>query len=163
MALLSTKIGLEHSGWAIVIGAEEDDIARFEQEELAAMRDLMPERMKRALEFVVAEVKKTLDRAGRESLPGDPPARITGRLRDSWKVGRTKWDRSRTVLTGYYESRHPAAGRLEFGDDPTGKGFVLHLSRRAGREVKGGIAARPYIRPTLARIANRLDRVLLGE
>jgi hypothetical protein len=120
--------------------------------------------MKRALEFVVAEVKKTLDRvAGREpSRPGDPPARVTGKLRDSWKVGRTRWERGRTIYTGYYESRHPAAGRLEFGDDPTGKGYVLHLSRRAKREVKGGIAARPYIRPTLARIADKVDEILLG-
>lgn len=165
MAVLTTKQGISVSGWAVVIGAEEDDIARFEQEELAAMRDPIPERMKRALEFVVAEIKKTLDRSvGRgASAPGDPPARITGRLRDSWKAGRGRWTQNRTVYTGTYESRHPAAGRLEFGDDPTGKGFVLHLSRRAKREVKGGIAARPYVRPTLERIADKIDRILLGD
>lgn len=162
MAVLTTKRGINVSGWAIVIGAEEDDIARFEREELAGIREPLPERALTMARFVVSEVKKTLGRAASgPSRPGDPPRLLTGKVRDSWKVGRGRWSQNRTVYTIAYESRHPAAGRLEYGDDPSGRGFVLHLSRRFKRAIQRGLEARPYIRPTLARIADALDRLFL--
>lgn len=172
--LLTTKQGISVSGASLVIAAEPNDaLERLDVDWMEEERAAAPARMLAALRVYVAEVRKTLDRVATRqtrfswvtqgsAAPGDPPGRITGELRDSWKVGRRSWTRDRTVYTGRIESTHPAAGRLEWGDDPTNKGFVLHLSRRFKREVKEGIKPHPYIRPTLARIADRLERILTG-
>lgn len=162
MALLSHVHSESFSGWALVIGAEEDDIARFEKEEWAAMRKGARERMRRSLRLYLSEIKHTLGRelfapsrrfswlSGRRlsSAPGDPPAKVSGDLIRSWVMGFISWSMNDTVLTGRIQSAHPAAGRLEYGDPPD-KGAP-------------NIAARPYARPTIVRIADRVHDLLLG-
>lgn len=166
MARLTSQNGINVSGWAFIVGAEEDDIARFEKEEWEAMRRDAVGRMQRALDFYVTEVRRTLGRVllvqaarfswltgrMRSSAPGEPPAKITGELMRSWVRGMIRWSRDRTILTGRIQSEHPAAGRLEFGDDP-------HGTKGLG---EGGVQPHPYIRPTLARIADRLHDLVLG-
>lgn len=175
--LLSTRSGMHKSGWALVVGAENpNDVAEFIDSELETIRREAPAKMHRAVNHMVIAIKKTLARqyplvsgfirrtswgttkSGRErrqpSPPGSPPGRITGDLMRSWTKGRLSWSMGRMVLTGRYESKHPAAGRLERGD----------LGRDAWLEPgqKGGIRPRPYVRPTLLREAERLSQLLDG-
>lgn len=164
MARLTSANGLKESGWVFLVGAEKDDLSDFDEIELEAMRKSAVVNMPRALALYVSEVKSTLGRvllaptrafawlSGRHfaAAPGDPPAKRSGDLIRSWRVGKTRWSQNRTVYTGYIESDHPAAGRLEFGDHPP------------AIEVEEGVNAHPYIRPTLQRIGDRLHNLLLG-
>lgn len=162
MARLTSANGIKESGWVFLVGAEKDDLSDFTEVELGAMRKGAPANMNRALDLYVTEVRKTLGRVlrapsklfawltGRHfaSAPGEPPAKISGDLQESWKKGPVRWSSGRLVLTGYIQSDHPAAGRLEYGD-PGAKGG-------------DGIEARPYVRVALARIAGRLHDLVLG-
>lgn len=165
---LTTATGIKESGWSFIVGSE-DDFSTFTEDMLREMRAGAVQRMNRALDFYVAEIRKTLGRVSRRQTrnfawesgrsvaagAGEPPHRITGDLQRSWVRGTVRWSMLRTVLTGSVESRHPAAGLFEF---ITAKG-ALKPNRR-GRII--GIRPHPYIRPTLARIADRLEAILVG-
>lgn len=187
MARLESVDTLRKSGYSLTVLRDGAEFDTFDEDMLELMRAGAESKMGRALDHIVGAIKRTLSRqypvkvaAGSQfatasgtlrrrkserrqpSPAGDPPGKISGDLAKSWQRKKPTWSKAKTVLTGRYFSKHPAAGRLEFGDDSQGKGFVLHLSRRAGREVGGGIKARPYQRPTLEREADRLSDILDG-
>lgn len=169
MAKLTSANAIKVSGWSFMVGSE-DDFANFTQNELADMRKGAMERMTKTQNLMVAAVQKTLGRilplrpvlrfrlSGgrlrmrtqmvRSALPGQPPGKITGELQRSWKRGIRRWSQNNTVLTGWVQSDHPAAGLLEF--------IGISGTKRLG------IAQHPYYRITLAREQDNLHNALLG-
>lgn len=170
MARLETTATLRESGWSLTMLREGDDFKTFTEEMLEQMRAGAESRMGRAQAHIVKAVKRALSRvypavsvAGsiftsasgterrrkstrRQPAPsGAPPGKITGELAESWKTRKPTWSKQKTVLTGRYFSRHPAAGGLEFGSP------------------KQGIPSHPYVRPTLVREAEALDAILDGR
>lgn len=162
MAKLTSANGIKVSGWSFMVGAEYDDLANFTENELADMRKGAMERMARTQNLLVAAVRKTLGRVlmhqtqrfswmsgrSRHARPGEPPGKITGDLQRSWVRGTRRWSFNMTVLTGWVQSSHPAAGLFEF----IGAAGTARL----------GIHPHPYYRPTLAREQDNLHNTLLG-
>lgn len=162
MARLTPDTAIKGNGWSFMVGWDGDDIANFTQNELEDMRKGAVQNMTRAQKYYVSQIKATLSRVLRvqssrfswslgrhmHAAPGDPPAKITGDLIRTWKVGTRRWSQNMTVLTGWVESRHPAAGLFEF------------IGPRGTARL--GIHPHPYIRPTLLRIADRLHDMVLG-
>jgi len=116
------------------------------------------------------------------SAENQPPEYQSGKLQKSWKARKPKWMRDRKrkdnplVLRGELYSRHPAAGALEFGapfrtvsrghtwEKKGGKGRWKNiLVRTGGSGWKSPLAPRPYYRPTIAKIADRLAKILWGD
>ncbi len=154
MARLETVAMLKDSGHSLTVLREGDDFKDFTEEILEEMRVGAEGRMSRALGVIVRAVQWMLSAvypatsaSGEERSPapsGAAPGLILGDLRDSWKKGRVSWSKGKTVLTGWYYSRHPSAGPLEWGSP------------------KQRIPAHPYQRPALARSADELERILDG-
>lgn len=76
----------------------------------------------------------------RSSRPGEPPAKQEGNLSRSWQVGKPSRIRQGRRVGWRVGSNQPYASLLEFGG--------------------GRIAARPYVRPALARIAPRAEEIV---
>lgn len=107
-------------------------------------------RMKLAVQVVIGNVKRLLNRSNRSgkhpSAPGEPPRKVFGRLQGSI-VGKT--ERTRDSVIGIVGSNLKSARRLELG-------FV-------GRDVLGRVIdqkPRPYLRPGLAQSLDKVRRIL---
>lgn len=136
---------VQASGYIFRVTAP-DDVRGLAEELLDEVRATAMQNMQRAQDRVVAEVKRTLGRsADRPARPGEPPRQVSGDLAVSWKRGRRSWRQKKTVLRGAVESKHPAAGALEFG---------------ALRTM--GIRPHPYYRPALAKIADEVGELMAG-
>jgi hypothetical protein len=142
------------SGWRFSVvrqGGDVNALAKDLQREFRAGAD---KRMQAAQKLIRDEVKKTLGSVlGRPSRAGEPPAKVSGDLQRSVKIGKRYWNKEGTILRGEIRITHPAAARHEFGS-------------RGGKDKRGrplNTPARPYYRPTLARIADQITRVLLGD
>lgn len=168
MARLESVASIRASGWSLTILREGAEFDTFDEEMLADMREGAEGRMVRALDHIVGAIKRTLSkqypvvvaqgttfatasgtlrkRKGtrrQPAPPGAPPGKVSGDLADSWKRRKPTWSKAKTVLTGRYFSKHPAAGALEFGDPDR-------------------MPSRPYQRPTLVRETPVLDKILEG-
>jgi hypothetical protein len=117
------------------------DVDGLSEELLDGLRAAATEVMPRMQETVVAGVRETLGRvltgpAG----AGEPPRKVEGDLQRSVEAGVVAWTLDRLRLRGSIMVMHPSGGRLEFG----GLGIHPH----------------PYYRPTIARLAPDLDRMV---
>lgn len=107
-------------------------------------------RMARAVQVVVGEVKRSINRGNRKgtnpSAPGEPPKKVSGRLFLSIK-GRVT--RSKRQVTGIIGAGTKYARRLELG-------FV-------GTDSKGRTyaqAPRPFLRPALVKSSSKVKTIL---
>lgn len=130
-----------------VVGAR-SDIAGLGENLLDALRDEAWENIQIGQALVADEWRRTLGRVAAEpAQPGEPPRKVGGDLQASVKPGRKGWaNRAKTIMRGAIESKHPAAGALEYG------------------APRLGIQPHPHYRPTIARIRTDLEGVLaLGD
>jgi hypothetical protein len=169
---LESTATLRESGWSLTMLRDPTEMEGFTEEILDVWRADAERVMPRAQDHIVGAIKRMLSKvypviaqAGsmfssasgterrrknikRQPAPsGAPPGHITEGpegLRDSWKTKKPTWSKNKTVYTGRYFSRHPAAGALEFGSP------------------KQGIASHPYQRIALQREGPRLDEILSG-
>lgn len=170
MALrLESSATLRESGWSLTMLRDPTEMEGFTEEILDVWRMEAERDMPRAQNHIVAAIKRKLSRvypvivqalsiftsaSGTErrrkttkhqpAPSGAAPGKITGELADSWRTKKPTWSKNKTVYTGRYFSKHPAAGALEFGSP------------------KQGIPSHPYQRPTVAREADKLDEILGG-
>lgn len=183
MARLESQQTIRVSGWSLTIVPTSGEFSTLTDEIMEELRRDADPKMKRAQEEYVRGIKETLSRqyplirAGgikhsadpmvrsirrersfrkdrrQSSPPGTPPGLVMGDLRRSWRVGLRKWTGGKTVLTGYVYSKHPGAGPHEFGS-PAGSPNAPQWPR--------GLPSRPYVRPTLIRIGDKLSQILDG-
>lgn len=125
--------------------AHRDDLKGLSEDLLDAVRDEAYENIQIGQSLVVDQARVTLGRVSPvAAAPGEPPRKIGGELQASVKPGRFGWrNRDKTIMQGAIESKHPAAGPLEFGSP------------------RQGIEPHPWYRATIARIGTDLEGVLL--
>lgn len=122
-----------------------DDITGLSENLLDAVRDEAQENIRIGQGLVVDEVRKTLGRiSAQPAAPGESPRKLVGELQESWVPGPARWrNKDQTIMQGAVQSKHPAAGALEYGAQDH------------------GIHPHPYYRPTIARISRDLEGVLI--
>jgi hypothetical protein len=155
----------EKSGWRFAVIAEQDEAKLAIDEMLDEIRGTAIVNMMEAQSYALREVKETLGFATADSKPSrtnEAPRFQTGGLMDSWKAGKPYWMKQfmkndkPMVLRGSLYSWHPAAGILEWGG-------LKRMQKQRGRVWTNPVAPRPYYRTTMARIGERLARLLWGD
>lgn len=121
-----------------------DDVRGLGEDLLDGLRDEAWENIQIGQGMLADAIRDALSHPSSDpAAPGEPPRKVKGGLQKSWKPGRFGWaNAAQTIMRGAVESYDPAAGPLEYGSPAQ------------------GIAAHPYVRPTVARIARDLAGVL---
>jgi hypothetical protein len=117
----------------------------------SAAREALKKRIWRATLFIKGVIQKSINRSNADgdnpSLPGEPPKRVSGRLRDS-VVATEPVDKNGDVV-GYVGVNMKYARRLELG-------FVG--TDRKGRRFNQ--KPRPFIRPAIANNKAAIQKIL---